>query len=633
MKIALYNITKTLNGKELFTDFSLEIHQGMRLCICGHNGVGKSVLMRIIAQKEDVDAGTVSVPKEVHIGYGEQEIQVEDLTVPLLDFVLSGIPHWQSLWDSWEKASRDNSVALESLTEKQHYLEMRFGYTPEQYCKQILFGLGFCESDLTKQLSEFSGGFRERAKLARILSTDADILLLDEPINHLDIEAIEWLENFLLHFHGIVVFIAHDRVFMDTVSTHTLYLGTKKPFFLKGSYSKVIDELHATKQQAKQSITELSKEIARQESFINKFKAKPSKASQANSRKKSVEKLKAQLANITVEKNTPHITFTFPTPERGERTLVTLDSITKSYTKPLWANLSAPIYNDSKIAIVGANGAGKSTLLKCILGTLAPDNGRVLRSASAKIGYFSQHQSDILDFSRTVLEEMRRFAAPYTDDATLMHVLGRFLLGQSYFERIVGSLSGGEKNRLILASLFLAKNNLLLLDEPTNHLDLETRESLTSTLQQYTGSILLVAHDRYLLRAVAQEFWLPTNNGFIIFYSYDDYMQYRLDTADTTPTKKEVKHDRKKQRQEEALQRELRYKARKPKEEMYKKLEQEVEQLYSTIHTLEIELSTPAVYENSAVLQEKMQLLHRLKQEVQQKMEQLIQLDEELALL
>lgn len=648
MKLILDNISKQLNGKDIFTDFSLELQSGMRLCICGVNGIGKSVLIRIMAGKEEVDKGSVLYGKDIRIGYAEQELALDTLDMTLLEYVQQALPNWEEFWYEWNKATQENNTKrLEVLSKQQIEWEHRYGYTPEHYCTQILYGLGFNKENLHSMLSELSGGFRERAKLARVLIEGVDILLLDEPINHLDIEAIEWLEEFLLTFDGIIVFIAHDRVFMDTVATHILYLGGSKPFFRKGSYSALMEQLQEIEEQKKLQSQRLEKEIEEKIDFVERFKAKASKARQASSRQKMVKKLEKELESIRPEKKHRTLSFHFPTPHKAEKTLIVAEGVSKDFhSTTLWNNLAFTIYNDSVIALVGSNGVGKSTLFKILLGSIQPSTGVITKSASLRFGYFSQHQSDILYSNNTVLEEIRRLSDTSTTDEEYMGVLGRFALGQPYFERTISSLSGGEKNRLILASIFLSKANLLILDEPTNHLDLETRQALTLALSSFQGAILLIAHDRYLLQHVAKEFWHLSQSGITQYYSYDEYMKARHFNTQLTIEKKEAtqplshssnqaqenisREERKRQKQKEATIRAEYYRRMKPLKEQYETLEKTLTELYQRSSEIEMTFSLTEFYEDTTSIETLSKELSTIQKQIDVVIEELSTLEEHM---
>ncbi|MDR2696719.1 MAG: ATP-binding cassette domain-containing protein, partial [Deltaproteobacteria bacterium] len=235
MNIILQNLSKTLGGRDIFSDFSLDLDDGVRLCVCGANGTGKSTLLRMLAGQEAPDAGKVIMPRGCRLGYVEQELDAATLERPLLEWVQDALPDWNEFWRDWEKAAADHDgAAMLRLTDRQQELEARYGYNPEQRAREVLTGLGFTERRLGRRLGQLSGGWRERAKLARVLTAGADVLLLDEPTNHLDIEAVEWLESFLLDFGGVLIFVAHDRIFMDRIGTHILYLGASRPVFRKG---------------------------------------------------------------------------------------------------------------------------------------------------------------------------------------------------------------------------------------------------------------------------------------------------------------------------------------------------------------------------------------------------------------
>ena len=647
MKLTLDAISKRLNGKDLFTDFSLELQSGMRLCICGANGVGKSVLLKIMAGKEDVDKGNVLHGKNIHIGYVEQELTLNTPDITLLHYVQSALPNWELFWNDWNNATQENNTErILQLTQKQLEWEERYGYAPEYYCTEILFGLGFTSQDLNKTLYELSGGYRERAKLARVLVTGADILLLDEPINHLDLDAIEWLEKFLCYFKGIIVFIAHDRVFMDNVATHTLYLGGSKPFLRKGSYSNIIQLLHEIEEQKKLQSQHIEKEIEAKMTFIERFKAKSSKARQANSKQKAVKRLEKELESLQQEKKQRTISFRFPTPHKAEKTLVIAENLSKKFNdRTLWYNLNFTIYNDSVIALVGPNGSGKSTLLKTILGIIKPSTGTIIQSPSLRFGYFSQHQSDILYEQNTVLEEIYRLSDQKSSYEEQMSVLGLFLLVE-HCNSHISSLSGGEKNRVILASIFLSKANMLILDEPTNHLDLETRYALITALSNFQGAILLIAHDRHLLQQIAKEYWHISHLGITPYYTYDEYMKAKyseikpslIERESSSPKNSSTlqdkgalqKEDRKKQKQIEAQIRSQYYTRIKPLKENYTEQEEILSTLYHRISEIETTLSLKEMYENISYIEDLTKELSQLYQQIDTTIEKLIDIEEKM---
>ena len=523
-KITVQNIEKSYGGEELFSALSFEALAGMRLAVAGPNGSGKSTLLKILAGRAEPDKGSVVLTKGARIGYVAQELSAADLAEPLLGWVLAALPNWGDFWREWEHAvAAHDEAKLRKLSERQARLEQQFGYHPEHKARAILSGLGFSDDDLSRRLEHLSGGWRERAKLSRVLLQGADILLLDEPTNHLDLEAVEWLEDYLLNFKGTLIYVAHDRIFLERVGTHVLVLGSAKPVLRAGSFSEFLAWLAENAEQRQREAANLSSRIEHEQEFIRRFRVKARKAAQAQSKIKRVEKMQDELSRIKGDQLAARpghrLSFRLPEPTRGDKVPVNVVDLEFAYAerpgKRIWPRLSFQVFRGRKIALVAPNGAGKSTLLKVLTGELAASHGYAKLGNSTQLGYFSQHQTEILRPTATVIGEMRRLSDPKCTEEQLMGVLGLFLLGEGYFERPVAALSGGEKSRLVLASLFLGRANLLILDEPTNHLDLESREGLVAALKDYEGTILMVAHDRYLMGEVAEEIWTLGPEGVI----------------------------------------------------------------------------------------------------------------------
>lgn len=618
MNLNIQSISKSFGGRDILTDFSLEIQSGVRLCVCGPNGSGKSTLLKILAGKEAPDAGKVLMLRETRLGYVEQELDDARLGTQLLPFVLDVLPDWNDFWEEWEQAASDrDESAIQRLSARQHELELKYGYNPEHRAKAVLSGLGFAEHKWHNTLRELSGGWRERAKLARVLTAGSDILLLDEPTNHLDLEAVEWLESFLLDYQGVLVFVAHDRVFMDKVGTHTLYMGGNgKAVFRKGSFSKFLDTQEELEEQRAREAARIQGEIERKMDFVRRFKAKATKARQAGSRQKMAKKLEKELEGLQAEPKRKELGFKWPSPPQSDRTVLSVADLTFSFPdgRKMWDRLSFTLYRGQKIALAGPNGCGKSTLLKLIMAKAEKTGGSIAFGQQVKVGYFSQHQLDTLNPSGTVLGEVRRLSDPRTTEEELMSVLGLFMLGQQYFERGVGGLSGGEKSRLILATLFLARCNFLILDEPTNHLDLESREALVEALAAFEGTLLMVAHDRHLLSEAADQIWALSPKGFILYErGFDEYAEARrkerlLENAAALESKRAeasrvsglTREDLKRRKREQAEARKILYKTMKPLQERYAALEAELEGVFAEQAEAEALLADPEVYADSA---------------------------------
>ena len=619
MSLSIQNISKAFGANVILDDFSLDIADGTRLCVCGPNGCGKSTLLKILAGAEQPDNGKIGLPRTARVGYVQQELSEEDLQQVLLDWVLEVVPDWNDFWHDWERAHASNDTRkMESLAARQAELERLYGYNPEHRARAVLSGLGFQERKFSRTLSQLSGGWRERAKLARVLTAGADILLLDEPTNHLDLDAVEWLEKFVLSFEGVLVFVAHDLVFMDNVSTHVLYLGASKPVFRKGNFTQFLEIQEQLEEQREREARKLSEDIDRKLDFVRRFRAKPNKARQAASRQKMAKKLEKELENYRPETRRKELDFKWPEPERCDNNVLTAVNLSYAFPdngKVQFSGLNFNIYRGQRLAMVGHNGCGKTTLLRVIAGVREPSEGSLSRGGGVRLGYFSQHQMETLNSENTVLGEITRLSDPRTSKEELMSVLGLFLLGQDYFDRKVASLSGGEKSRLCLAALFLARCNFLVLDEPTNHLDLESRETLIEAMENFTGTVLMVAHDRHLLSRAAEQIWEFSPQELRVYLGgYEEYSRKRAEADSPARPVQNTDQGRSSAPERPALSREelkslrreqaeLRNKLSrefKPHQDAYARYEAELETLLSRQAAVETELALPEVYADRA---------------------------------
>jgi len=612
-RITVQSLGKSYGGESVFSDVAFEVTPGMRLALTGPNGCGKSTLLKILAGEIEQDEGQVTVSRTARVGYVEQEMKGDVLAETLLSWVLSALPSWNSFWKDWEMAvAADDGNRIEKLAHRQAEFEELYGYNPDHKARAILSGLGFADEDLLKTLGELSGGWRERAKLGRVLLQGADILLLDEPTNHLDLEAVEWLEEYLLNFRGALAFVVHDRIFLNRVATHVVFLGAGKPVLRRGNFDDFLAwDAENADQRAKEA-AKLSARIENEYKYINKFRVKARKAAQAQSKLKKVEKLEQELNQIKEVQATSHrgksLNFRLPAPKRGDKVPVAAVDLEFAYEgeNSVWPKLNFQLFRGKKIALVAPNGAGKSTLLKLIMGDLQPYAGHTKIGNGTEVGYFSQHQHEILNLGNTVISEIRRLSDPGLTEEQVMSVLGLFLLGEAFFERKVQALSGGEKSRLLLATLFLARANFLILDEPTNHLDIETREGLIRALKDYEGTLLFVAHDRYLLNEVAEEVWSLEETGitqylggFEGFYAKRKQEEAcKAGVASCQP--EEIREKRKLSKDEKRRQAENRntlYRKLKPLRKEYEKLESDLEKVFDEQAELEMKMNDPATYE------------------------------------
>lgn len=649
MNVTIQNLSKSFGGREILSDFSLEIQDGVRLCVCGPNGSGKSTLLRIIAGREAPDSGKVLIPRGARLGFVEQELDEAVLDTELLAFVLDVLPDWNDFWQDWEQAAaaRDEA-AIQRLSARQHELELQYGYNPEHRAKAVLSGLGFAGHKWGLALRQLSGGWRERAKLARVLTAGSDILLLDEPTNHLDLEAVEWLESFLLDYKGVLIFVAHDRVFMDKAGTHILYMaGNGKAVFRKGSFSGFVSVQAEMEEQRAREAARVQGEIERKMDFVRRFKAKATKARQAASRQKMAKRLEKELEGLQPEARRRELGFKWPVAPQSERTVLSVSDLRFAFPdgRRMWDALSFVIYRGQKIALAGPNGCGKSTLLKLLTGRLERESGGIVMGQQVRLGYFAQHRLDTVNPSGTVLGETRRLSDPRSTEEELMSVLGLFMLGQNYFERPVGGLSGGEKTRLVLASLFLARCNFLILDEPTNHLDLESREALVEALTAFEGTLLMVAHDRHLLGEAADQIWTLSPGGFAMFErGFDEYAEYRkkalqaenvkaseLRRTEAGRTTGLSREDVRRKKRERAEARKALSRTMKPLQDRYAALESEWEDALARQAETEALLADQTVYNDSGRATELLKEFHQLQSRAETLLERLAGAEEELA--
>jgi ATP-binding cassette subfamily F protein 3 len=639
IRLQVQAVSKGFAGTELFRDVHMELAPGHRVAVVGPNGCGKSTLLQIIAGRLDPDEGRVYLhPSGAGIGYAWQELDTAEVNTPLFSWVAEVIPSWQDLWERWERATEERT--MKQLAQEQAELEHLYGYNPEHRIQAVLTGLGFDSAQWSAPLRHLSGGWQERAKLARLLVQGTDILLLDEPTNHLDLEAVFWLEDFLTRFQGIVVFVAHDRFFLDRVGNRILALDRGKAVFRPGTYSQYLNWAQEQEEQQRRQAEKLGQAIEHRQHYVDRFRYKADKARQAQSRLRQVEQLKSRLDSVTPEPARKLLSFSWPEPQRSGHTVFKAVDVRFAYPgqDSLWPDLHFHLYRGQKVAFVGPNGCGKSTLLKIMAGDLHPEQGGVTPGTKVRIGYFSQHIRDTLHLDRTVLAEIRRMADPRTKDEELRSVLGLFLLDDTMWERPVQELSGGEKNRLLLASLFLARANCLLLDEPTNHLDLESREALIQALQRFPGTVCLVAHDRYLLAQVPDEIWMLSSQGLCElpggYAEYEAKLQKDVShPREIVPTGERSKEAIKDKKRCEARQRNERFRLLRPKKERYASLEQELEQVLSEQNSLEYILADPKTYvqgENVGELNKQYQELQARAESIFQELETLEQEVEEL---
>ena len=503
----IQNLTYLQGGIPLFQQANLQIFANQRIGLVGKNGCGKSTLFRLIEGRLKPDSGEVALQSGKTLAFVEQEIA--NSAQPALEFVLDGDAELRRLEKILAQENHDGA-----WFDAQHRYEAIDGYAAGARAAQLLNGLGFANDTLTRPVSSFSGGWRMRLNLARALMHRADLLLLDEPTNHLDLEAILWLEQYLARYPGSLITVSHDREFLNACVNRIAHVHDQVIDSYAGDYDD-FERARAEKiAQQNQAFQQQQAKIAHLEDFVRRFRAKATKAKQAQSRIKALERLE-RIAPAHVADG--HFELEIEAPERSPDLLLSAAGVGFAYgDKVLFENLDLTLRAGARIALLGPNGAGKSTLIKLLAGELAPTAGRLEITPDLRIGYFAQHQLENLDSAATPLQHMERLA-PKVTTLALRTFLGRFGLGGDSEDRPVASFSGGEKSRLALALLAWQKPHLLLLDEPTNHLDLDMRDALTLALEEYGGAMVLVSHDRSLIRAVADELWLVADGEARLF--------------------------------------------------------------------------------------------------------------------
>ncbi|MGJ8630797.1 MAG: ATP-binding cassette domain-containing protein [Glaciecola sp.] len=600
--IKLNNISFMRGTKTLLEPSSLDIFPGQKCAIIGANGCGKSSLFALLQQQLTLETGSYHIPKEWRMVAVAQHTPNTD--EPALDYVISGDKHLMTLQSQLATAEQQEKGELIGQLHAQ--LQDAGAYDVQARAATILAGLGFNNEALTRSVSDFSGGWRMRLNLAQALLCPSDILLLDEPTNHLDLDAVIWLEKWLQKYPGTLLLISHDKSFIDAIAQHVLSFESAKLLHYKGNYTSYqrqrserlrLQQLEYTKQQAK---------TAHLQSFIDRFKAKASKAKQAQSRIKQLEKMQ-EIAPVHAQSA---FSFEFLPPAKLPNPLVAMEKVKIGYgDNVILHEVKLNLVPGSRIGLLGRNGAGKSTLIKLLAQAHQPMSGEYTTSQGLDIGYFAQHQVDTLDMVGSPLSHLQHIDRAATEQA-LRDYLGGFGFHGDEATSIVKPMSGGEKARLALALIVYRKPNLLLLDEPTNHLDLEMRDALNFALQGFTGAMVLVSHDRTLLASVCEDFYLVDAGEVAVFSGdLDDYTQWVLNE-----TKKERQADNAKQSApneanssnttavDRKTQKRLEAEFRKATAALRKQIiqsEQAMERAQAKLTQIEAALSDPSVYEDS----------------------------------
>ncbi len=629
------DLAKSYGGQRLFQGLSLRVSTGDRIGLVGPNGAGKTTLLRILMGEEPADDGAITRPKDLRVGYLPQEVlRVPDTTV--LEHVLSGRADLLALGAELESAEARLTAAdahsAGALAEAHADLLERYhaeeGYLLEGRAKEILAGLGFRPDQLGAPLGTLSGGWGMRVELARLLLAAPELLLLDEPTNHLDVASLDWLEGFLGDYPGAWLVVSHDRWFLNRMVTSIAELTPSGLLVFPGNYDDYLEARDELEERLAAEQAAIAKRVAELQAFVDRFRAKATKARQAQSRAKQVDKLERQ-ARAAAEATPPppprkrHLKLELPAPARSGDTVVSLAGARKAYgPKVVYDAADVLIRRGERVALVGENGAGKSTLLKMLGGILELDGGERKLGHNVETFYFAQHQADALDAAHTVLEELRALL-PLETETRVRGLLGAFLFSGDAVEKRIAVLSGGEKSRLALAKMLARPANFLLLDEPTNHLDLAARDVVEAALASFAGSICFISHDRYFINRVATRVLEVRPGGILADYpgDYDYYLWKRAQTdaaagpAEATAPAPEVPSDKKARELErearKAAQRDASRRARDAA-----RLEQEIAEAEQRLREIDASLCGPQVHSDG----ERVRSLAQERREVEERL-------------
>ena len=648
MLIGLQNVTFEFGARAIVTDANWHIQPGERIGLIGYNGTGKSTILKLLVGQYTPSKGTVEKGRDTTIGYLHQDLLSFDTSETITEVALGAFERVRALEKEIEalgialEANPEDNDILIKYTDALHELDVLDGYNIEHKAGEVLHGLGFTTKDLTRPYKEFSGGWRMRVLLAKMILQAPDVLLLDEPTNHLDLPSIEWLEKYLLHYKGSVVIVSHDKYFLNKMVNKIVEVYQQQLNFYTGDYAYYEVEKVQRVEIQQRAFENQQDYIRQQERFIERFKAKASKAAQAQSIQKRLDRLDV-IEDVQIER--PNIRINFAVDKTPGKVLVDLKGVSKTYpAQTILENAFAEIERGDKIALIGANGKGKSTLLRIVAGMESYEGERVW-GHNVDESFYAQHQLESLNLNNTILQEVQECGTKKTD-LELRALLGCFLFGGDEIDKKIKVLSGGEKARVALTKTIISKANFLMLDEPTNHLDMATVELLAEALTKYDGSIILVSHDRYFISKTANKIWEIEDEQIIEFKGdYAEWVAWKERMAKqkaanpeapkhvSKPVEKKVEPvvvkevktgpiDKEQQKLVQKLQKQI------------AQLEEKMGQIQSDLKSIELKMADPTIYSDNASFQlvekdyqSKQQALQQMNQEYDQLFSELLEIE------
>lgn len=615
MLLSVHNISKSFGEDLLFQEVSFQVEAFDKLAIVGANGCGKSTLLKILTGELEADTGEVVLEHDKTFGYLAQ-YQNDTTNATIYDYALAAradlldmearLRYFEGMMT--ELSGEDLNRLMEQYHSLNHTFELKGGYSFRSEVSGVLKGLGFTEEDFEKNLIQLSGGQKTRASLARLLMSKPDLLLLDEPINHLDLSSIEWLEGFLSNYNGAVIIVAHDRYFLDRVVQKVVDFYQKRTVVYKGNYSEFVRQKDERLLTLEREYEKQQKEIEHQEAVIEKLRQfnREKSIKRAESRKKMLDKMQ-RMDRPTEEKR--EMTLTLEPLVTSGKDVLDIEGLSKAYdNQKLFSDLNVHITRGEHVALIGDNGTGKTTIFKILNGLVPADAGTITLGANVTVGYYDQEQQ-LLDENKTLFEEMQD-AYPNLDNTRVRNILAAFLFTADDVYKRIRDLSGGERGRISLAKLMLSGANLLILDEPTNHLDMESKEILENALNHYEGTLFYVSHDRYFVNQTADRILELTADGLYEYLGDYDYYVIKKEerlareaasaSVTSVAAEESVAADGKLDWEEQKRQ----AAAKRKKENEQKRMEEEIEQLESEIAALDEQFNDPQIASNSAKLNE-----------------------------